>query len=257
MPSPPVEVFLTTIASQPALRKRQEYILRILQVKKVPFTSYDLASSEDAKKLWKRKAPLAKQQLPGILVGGMFPGTFEDFEEAVEYDELERFLRLDESWDADELDTPSLDAKPIGVPGASSPAQMTSQKPSFASSHSPLKDKTKAASELDAGSLLGDNSLHGVSVTDDELADLVKELGLEGDEAGDLVKGLSSSKEPASEPQTAPSEKKQDAESSTAEKSPKESVGGTDDPNVVTASSQSDKEHSKKEDDVPEQQKVA
>ena len=35
-----------------------EYVLRVLQVKKVQFTSYDLASDEDAKKLWRRKAPL-------------------------------------------------------------------------------------------------------------------------------------------------------------------------------------------------------
>ena len=99
--SPPVELFLTTIVSSPALRQRQgnaahdastptaddaydpilrqlvmapprsphpllsgsdddglEYILRVLQVKKIPFTSYDLASDEDAKKLWRRKAPL-------------------------------------------------------------------------------------------------------------------------------------------------------------------------------------------------------
>lgn len=77
MPSPPIQVFLTTIASQPALRQRQgqrsvsvtsphsiyttettEYLLRTLQVKKITFTSYDLASDEDAKRLWKRKAPL-------------------------------------------------------------------------------------------------------------------------------------------------------------------------------------------------------
>ena len=37
-----------------------EYLLRILQVKKIPFTSYDLASDETAKKLWKRKAPLGE-----------------------------------------------------------------------------------------------------------------------------------------------------------------------------------------------------
>ena len=78
-----------------------EYILRVLQVKKIPFTSYDLASDEDAKKLWKRKTPLceclsplyilgrwlahqlgrscsAKQQLPGILVGGVYPGGYEE-----------------------------------------------------------------------------------------------------------------------------------------------------------------------------------
>ncbi len=35
-----------------------EYVLRVLQVKKAQFTSYDLASDEDAKKLWRRKAPL-------------------------------------------------------------------------------------------------------------------------------------------------------------------------------------------------------
>jgi len=57
MPSPPIQVFLTTIASQPALRHRQEYILRILQVKKITYTSYDMASDDDAKRLWRRKAP--------------------------------------------------------------------------------------------------------------------------------------------------------------------------------------------------------
>jgi hypothetical protein len=84
---------------------RIEYIMRVLQVKKVPFTSYDLASDEEAKKLWKRKAPLceqssnyfyfliyskvnrliglvwaglAKQQLPGLLVGGVYPGGYDE-----------------------------------------------------------------------------------------------------------------------------------------------------------------------------------
>ncbi|KAL5519074.1 hypothetical protein ACEPAH_757 [Sanghuangporus vaninii] len=205
MPSPPIEVFLTTIASQPALRQRQEYILRILQVKKVPFTSYDLASNEDAKRLWKRKAPPNKQQLPGILVGGTFPGTYDEFEEAVEYDELDRFLRLKETWSVDEEDTTSLVVKPVGVPGASSPSQMTDHKPSFANQPSPLKEKSKSGEEVDAGTLLEDTSLQGIAVTDDELANLVKELGLEGDEAGDLVKGLSTTKEPTSErgPETA------------------------------------------------------
>lgn len=114
MAPPSIQLFLTTIASQPALRQRQgilanetsviydlhilEYLLRVLQVKKIPFTSYDLASDEEAKRLWKRKAPLGqnsilfdcidsishvydsdKQQLPGILVGGRFPGVCNVF----------------------------------------------------------------------------------------------------------------------------------------------------------------------------------
>jgi hypothetical protein len=72
-----------------------EYILRVLQAKKITFHSYDLASDEDAKRLWRRKAPVGerrifctalavhsnesrvpdKQQLPGILVGGTCPGV--------------------------------------------------------------------------------------------------------------------------------------------------------------------------------------
>ncbi|KAI0639816.1 hypothetical protein C8Q77DRAFT_1083017 [Trametes polyzona] len=187
MPSPPIQVFLTTIASQPALRQRQEYVLRVLQVKKVTFTSYDLASDEEAKKLWRRKAPLDKQQLPGILIGGEFPGTFQDFEEAVEFGELDAFLRLNEEWKPLEDDKPLLRAVPVGIPGAYSPAQMN---PSHVSpAPSPIKTKPRTG-ELDAGSTLGDSGLNGVNVTEDDLLALVEELGLGEEDANELVKGL-------------------------------------------------------------------
>ncbi|GAW06023.1 thioredoxin domain-containing protein [Lentinula edodes] len=167
MPSPPIQVFLTTIASQPALRQRQEYLLRILQVKKISFTSYDLASDEIAKRLWKRKAPLDKQQLPGILVGGKFPGTFSDFEEAVEYGELDQFLRLKETWDDDLDNITKPPVHPIGVPAHSQPLE---------------RSQSRSTNLV---------LVTGVMATEAELADLVAELGLDGDEAGDLVKGLS------------------------------------------------------------------
>ena len=57
---------------------------------------------------------------------------------------------------------------------------------------SPLKGKVpanKRVGEFDAGNELSGYGLQGVKVTEDELRDLVAELGLEGDEAGDLVKG--------------------------------------------------------------------
>jgi len=38
-----------------------EYILRILQAKNIAFSSYDLASDEEAKRLWRRKAPQGEQ----------------------------------------------------------------------------------------------------------------------------------------------------------------------------------------------------
>jgi len=213
MVSPPIQVFLTTIASQPALRQRQEYILRILQAKNIAFSSYDLASDEDAKRLWRRKAPQDKQQLPGILVGGTCPGSFADFEEAVEYGELETFLRLKETWSESIEETrPMLPAQPIGVPGASSPSQMA--KPSHKAlfdvspASSPLRGTAGPAaqkaslrkrneSEFDVSDELTGYGLQGVKVTEDELAALVEELGLGGEDAGALVKGLSSSSDRA------------------------------------------------------------
>ncbi|KAI9460997.1 hypothetical protein BJY52DRAFT_1261667 [Lactarius psammicola] len=215
MVSPPIQIFLTTIASQPALRQRQEYILRILQSKNIAFSSYDLASDEDAKRLWRRKAPQDKQQLPGILVGGTCPGSFADFEEAVEYGELETFLRLKETWNESIEETrPTLPAQPIGVPGASSPSQMAkpAHKALFdlspASKTSPLRGtgtgtrttgptalkeslRKRNESEFDVGDELSGYGLQGLKVTDDDLVALVEELGLGGEEAGALVKGLS------------------------------------------------------------------
>lgn len=189
---PPVEVFLTTIVSSPALRQKQEYILRVLQVKKIPFTSYDLASDEDAKKLWKRKAPLSKQQPPGLLVGGVYPGGYAEFEEAVECEDLDRFLRRDEEWD-EELFGPSkkLEVKPVGVPGAYSPLEMNpSHKPAISPHPTPTKPKDGSrGKEIDIGEELSEYGLEGVTVDEQDLMDLVSELiGEEG--AGELVKGF-------------------------------------------------------------------
>ncbi|KAI0815086.1 hypothetical protein BC629DRAFT_1469109 [Irpex lacteus] len=194
MAPPPIQLFLTTIASQITLRQRQEYILRILQVKKIPFTSYDLASDEDAKRLWRRKAPRDKQQLPGILVGGEFPGTFEQFEEAVEFNELSTFLRLNEDYTPFSDDAPLLHASPIGVPGAYSPLQMHPQHAvhSRSPSPSPLAVREREKKEtVKADGVLEEFGLGDVSVSVDELAALVSELGLGGEEARELVSGLS------------------------------------------------------------------
>jgi hypothetical protein len=40
-----------------------------LQVKKIPFTTYDLASDEEAKKLWRRKAPQGEHVGPYVVEG--------------------------------------------------------------------------------------------------------------------------------------------------------------------------------------------
>jgi len=147
----------------------------------------------------------------------------------VEYGELDTFLRLKDTWDETIEETrPTLPAKPIGVPGASSPSQMakpahralfnaspgggpssplrgpgatssstsasasasaSAASPSPAESKKSLRKRSEA--EFDVSEELTGYGLQGVKVTDDDLLALVEELGLGGGEAGDLVKGLS------------------------------------------------------------------
>ena len=134
-------------------------------------------------------------------------------EEAVEYGELESFLRLKETWNESIEETrPILPTQPIGVPGASSPSQMAkpAHKALFdaspASKASPLREggtsgptplketlRKRNESEFDAGNELAGYGLQGVKVTEDDLIALVEELGLGGENAGALVKGMSTS----------------------------------------------------------------
>ena len=123
-------------------------------------------------------------------------------ENAVEFGELETFLRLNEKYDAAlEEDRPAPIVQPVGVPGAAEPLQMTPdhiRTKILATTPSPLrKGKSagvpvnKRVGEFDVGTELVGFGLQGVKVTRDELAELVAELGLDGDDAGELVKGLS------------------------------------------------------------------
>lgn len=137
-------------------------------------------------------------------------------EEAVEYGELETFLRLKDSWNAEiDEDRPAPVAKPIGVPGAVAPLQMTPEhlrSKILAPTSSPLKGKGKPLAEnkkeglFDVGDELIGFGLQGVKVTEDELMNLVAELGLDGDEAKDLVEGLSTNAPKDTQPE-APNDK--------------------------------------------------
>ena len=115
-------------------------------------------------------------------------------EEAVEYDELNKFLRLDEGHNDEEDEASVLKpSQPVGVPGASSPQQMTNQKPSFAAVPSPHRDTVKhvkSGKARDAGEELDDARLQGVKVSDAEITELLRDLGLNEADADELASGL-------------------------------------------------------------------
>ncbi|KAG8929573.1 hypothetical protein FRC01_004107 [Tulasnella sp. 417] len=225
--SPPITLFLTTIASEPRLRSRQEYLLRIFQVKQIPFAAYDMASDERARKLWKRKVPPAKQQLPGFLVDNTFIGTVEDFEAAVEAGDhvMRKFLRLDEEYN-EELErvwnTPAPEVVPIGVPGVQKPSEISGHQTVWHGPKDKPIDRSKvvkhdaklAEGEIDLTETLGEFGLEGVVVTEDELAELVAELNLNKEEAANLVKGIaeaSAAANPPSPPTPPPAEDEPEA----------------------------------------------
>ena len=153
----------------------------------------------------------------------------------MEYGELDQFFRRNEEWD-EEFERPPLPVKPIGVPGAALPLQMTpehiktkilaqQQQPSPLKGKAPPKpiNKEEEGSRIDLGDELEGYGLQGVKVTMDELRDMIEELGLGGDEADDLVKGLADNADSkgskGKEPETGSKEKPkaEEAASSAAE----------------------------------------
>ncbi|KAG9043737.1 hypothetical protein FS837_009163 [Tulasnella sp. UAMH 9824] len=224
--SPPITLFLTTIASEPRLRARQG--MNSPLVKQIPFSAYDMASDERARKLWKRKVPAAKQQLPGFLVDNTFIGTVEDFEAAVEAGDhvMRKFLRLDEEYN-EELErawnTPAPEVVPIGVPGVQKPSEISGHQTVWHGPKDKPIDRSKvvkhdaklAEGEIDLTETLGEFGLEGVVVTEDELAELVAELNLNKEEAANLVKGIaeaSAAANPPSPPTPPPTEDEPKAE---------------------------------------------
>ncbi|CAK9784061.1 hypothetical protein CC85DRAFT_325055 [Cutaneotrichosporon oleaginosum] len=96
MPAPPVTIYVTSLTSQPKVRKHIDLLHRALTALEIPYEAFDLATDEDAKRRWQRAKPTDRVVgLPGYLVGGEWIGTMDDFEDAVEMGHLEKFLKQD------------------------------------------------------------------------------------------------------------------------------------------------------------------
>lgn len=179
-------------------------------------------------------------------------------EEAVEFNELDIFLRRNEDFKPFEDEKTLLRAEPIGVPGAYSPLQMyPSHAPSRSPSPSPLALREKEKKEINAGEELAEFGLANVSVTDDDLRALVAELGLGGDEADDLVKGLSSTETaPAKETKAAPKPSETKPVAKETKPTPKEKPPvKEEEPPKVVVKAEDEKEEQPKEVIIKEDEK--
>ncbi|KAK4047410.1 hypothetical protein OIV83_005457 [Microbotryomycetes sp. JL201] len=106
-----IDVYVTSILTNPSIRGRHERVERALTSLRVPFSTHDVASDDEAKRWWKRKDPT--NELPCIMVDGERVGSIEQFDEAVEFGELRQFLRLDAPPPPPPEKGPSLPASPI------------------------------------------------------------------------------------------------------------------------------------------------
>ncbi|GAA6011854.1 hypothetical protein JCM10207_004267 [Rhodosporidiobolus poonsookiae] len=161
---PTIDVFVTSILSNPAIRGRHERVRRALMSARVTYAEHDVAGDEAAKSLWKRKNG-GKNELPFLLVDGEPVGSIEDLDEAVEFGELRQFLRLD---------------APASAPEASAPTSAPAAAPA------PTADSASPPSSRPIPTL---DDFADLDLTEQELAALAREIA-----AGDsFSSGLGSS----------------------------------------------------------------
>ncbi|GAA5889498.1 hypothetical protein JCM6882_007051 [Rhodosporidiobolus microsporus] len=157
---PVIDVFVTSILSNPAIRGRHERVKRALTSARVSYAEHDVAGDEAAKSMWKRKNG-GKNELPFILVDGEPVGSIEDMDEAVEFGELRQFLRLDSSAPPPPATAPAA-AQPPSAPSSNAAP------PAAAAAASTSPDPSRAAPTLD--------DFADLDLTDAELAELAREL---------------------------------------------------------------------------------
>jgi SH3 domain-binding glutamic acid-rich protein len=86
-------VYISSVSSSTELKKQQQKIMMVLDGRKIPYTVADIASSEDAKMEMKKVA--GSDALPPQIVNdGMYCGDYFGFDEALESEELNQFLKL-------------------------------------------------------------------------------------------------------------------------------------------------------------------
>ncbi|GAA5827345.1 hypothetical protein JCM11251_003775 [Rhodosporidiobolus azoricus] len=151
--APTIDVFVTTILSNPAIRGRHERVKRALTSARVAYAEHDVAGDEAAKSMWKRKNG-GKNELPFILVDGEPVGSIEDLDEAVEFGELRQFLRLD---------------TPAAPPAPPAPTASSSS-----SASNPPRAPTSSSSAMERKPTLDDFAALNLSAS--ELAELEREL---------------------------------------------------------------------------------
>ncbi|XP_031582108.1 SH3 domain-binding glutamic acid-rich-like protein 3 [Oreochromis aureus] len=90
----PVKVFFTSVSGSTQTKKNQDRIFSILSAKKIPFQTVDISQSSDDKDLMRQGAGDPTALPPQIFNGDVYCGDINAFDNAIEMEQLEDFLKL-------------------------------------------------------------------------------------------------------------------------------------------------------------------
>ncbi|XP_060908221.1 SH3 domain-binding glutamic acid-rich-like protein 3 [Labrus mixtus] len=89
-----LQVFYASVSGNMKMRKNQDRIFSVLDSKSIEYEKVDITQGSDAKDLMREKAGDPTALAPQICNGGNYCGDIDAFENAVENEQLEEFLKL-------------------------------------------------------------------------------------------------------------------------------------------------------------------
>ena len=89
-----IDYYYSSVSSNLEIKKQQERIQNVLDGKKISYNKIDIAASEDDKAKMRRIIGDDKALAPQLANGEQYCGNFDKFEEAIESENLNTFLKL-------------------------------------------------------------------------------------------------------------------------------------------------------------------
>ncbi|CAG5928116.1 SH3 domain-binding glutamic acid-rich-like protein 3 [Menidia menidia] len=89
-----VILFYSSVSGSTTMKKNQERIMSVLTSKDIPFKAVDIAQNSEDKDLMRKRAGNSKALPPQICNGDVYCGDYDAFENAIEMEKLEEFLKL-------------------------------------------------------------------------------------------------------------------------------------------------------------------
>ncbi|XP_070705815.1 SH3 domain-binding glutamic acid-rich-like protein 3 [Pempheris klunzingeri] len=90
----PVKVYFSSVSGSLEMKKNQTRIFSVLESKKIPFEAVDISQRSEDKDFMRERAGNPTALPPQICNGDVYCGDINAFDNAVEMEQLEEFLKL-------------------------------------------------------------------------------------------------------------------------------------------------------------------